>query len=68
MSALSTLVHRFFVRLVRNYVGKYPSTSASAESLLFFFGGGGALITLVLQLVFRFLGDSADLFIGCSYV
>ena len=33
MSALSTLVHRFFVRLVGNYVGKYPSTSVSAESL-----------------------------------
>ena len=37
MSALSMLVHQFFVRLVRNYVGKYPSTSVSAES---FFRGG----------------------------
>ena len=47
MSALSMLVHRFFVRLVRNYISKYPSTSVSAKSLfvfvffVFFLGGGG---------------------------
>ena len=64
MSALSTLVHRFFVRLVRNYVGKYPSTSVSVESL---FGGGGTYYAST-AVVFRLLGDSADLFIGCSYV